>query len=562
MHCSHCKKPFEITTEDQQFYSKMTQTIGEKKFTLPPPTLCVNCRRQRRLAFRNERNLYNRKCSLCQKSIVSIYSADKDKTVYCPDCFWSDNWNPFGYGQDFDFSQPFFPQFQKLFERVPALSLILDKNENSTYNNSCAELKNCYLCFDGGFAQDCLYGETFDYLKDCIDFLFLQHCELCYQCVNCFHCYELFYSRFCEHCSNSYFLMDCTGCKNCFGCVNLVQKEYCWFNQQLSKAAYEQKLAEFNRGSFHAHTEMAQQVKAFWTAAPKRAYRGTMNEDSTGDNIFTCHRSYENFDCKDLQDCNHCQQVILPAQDCHDLDKWGGNTELVYNCSGVGSNAQCIIASYYTAFNANAIYHSAYCWFGSSNLLGCVGLNRHKQYCVLNKQYTKEAYEALVGKIIEHMQTTGEWGQFFPPSISAFGYNESVAQEYFPLTKEAALAEGFKWSDYQNPAPNATRIIEAEDLADEINAVSDEILTQAIRCSESKKLFVLTKSELAFYRAHQIPLPRLHPNQRNYHLKKEKNPRQLWLRNCAQCKKDIQTSYAPERAEKVYCENCYTQTIQ
>jgi hypothetical protein len=34
------------------------------------------------------------------------------------------------------------------------------------------------------------------------------------------------------------------------------------------------------------------------------------------------------------------------------------------------------------------------------------------------------------------MQTTGEWGEFFDPSLSPFGYNETVAMEYFPLKKE------------------------------------------------------------------------------------------------------------------------------
>lgn len=561
MNCTHCQKALVISSKDQAFFSKIAPTISGQTYPLSPASLCVDCRRQRRLAFRNERNLYNRECTLCKKSIVSIYSPDKTKPVYCPDCFWSDNWNSLDYGQDFDFNQPFFPQFQQLFEKVPALSLILDKNENSAYNNSCAELKNCYLCFDGGFAQDCLYGETFDYLKDCIDFLFLQHCEICYQCINCFHCYELFYSQFCQNCSNSYFLTDCTGCKNCFGCVNLVQKEYCWFNQQLSKAEYEEKLASFNRGSFEACKEMAAKVKAFVAQAPKRAYRGTMNEQSTGDNIFSCQNSEDNFDCKDLQDCNHCQQVILPAQDCHDLDKWGGNTSLVYNCSGVGSNAQNIISSYYAAFNANDIYHSAYCWFGVSHLFGCVAVNRHKEYCILNKQYTKEHYEALVAKIIEHMQKTGEWGQFFPPQVSAFGYNETVAQEYFPLNKEQALAQGFKWSDYQIPPPSATAVVESQNLPDAIENITDDILTKAIRCPVTQKLFTITKPELAFYRQHHIPLPRVHPNERNAHLKSAKNPRKLWSRNCARCHQIIETAYAPDSPVTVYCEQCYALTV-
>jgi hypothetical protein len=65
---------------------------------------------------------------------------------------------------------------------------------------------------------------------------------------------------------------------------------------------------------------------------------------------------------------------------------------------------------------------------------------RGKEYCILNKQYSKEEYEALVPKIIEHMRTTGERGEFFDPSLSAFGYNETAAQDYFSLSRDAALA--------------------------------------------------------------------------------------------------------------------------
>ena len=31
------------------------------------------------------------------------------------------------------------------------------------------------------------------------------------------------------------------------------------------------------------------------------------------------------------------------------------------------------------------------------------------------------------------MKKTGEWGEFFPSSISPFGYNETVAMEYYPI---------------------------------------------------------------------------------------------------------------------------------
>ena len=76
----------------------------------------------------------------------------------------------------------------------------------------------------------------------------------------------------------------------------------------------------------------------------------------------------------------------------------------------------------------------------SNHLFGCIGL-RNKSYCILNKQYTKEEYEVLVPRIIEHMMKTGEWGEFFPATLSPFGYNETVAMEYFPLSREAVLGE-------------------------------------------------------------------------------------------------------------------------
>lgn len=31
------------------------------------------------------------------------------------------------------------------------------------------------------------------------------------------------------------------------------------------------------------------------------------------------------------------------------------------------------------------------------------------------------------------MQSTGERGEFFDTSLSPFGYNETLAQEYFPI---------------------------------------------------------------------------------------------------------------------------------
>ena len=45
------------------------------------------------------------------------------------------------------------------------------------------------------------------------------------------------------------------------------------------------------------------------------------------------------------------------------------------------------------------------------------------------------------------MTSDGEWGEFFPIKYSESCYNETIAQLWFPLTKEKALEEGFRWQD-------------------------------------------------------------------------------------------------------------------
>jgi hypothetical protein len=74
-----------------------------KKYLIPPPTLCPDCRQQRRLSFRNERKLYKRKCDATGADIVSIYSPDKPFIVYHQDYWWSDKWDPMSYEREVDF---------------------------------------------------------------------------------------------------------------------------------------------------------------------------------------------------------------------------------------------------------------------------------------------------------------------------------------------------------------------------------------------------------------------------------------------------------------------------
>jgi len=162
------------------------------------------------------------------------------------------------------------------------------------------------------------------------------------------------------------------------------------------------------------------------------------------------------------------------------------------------------------------------------------------------------------------MIADGEWGEFFSPSLSPFGYNETVAMEYYPLTKEEALSKGFNWSDYEPPPPQVDRVITQEQmkkLPDNIKDIPDDIVNWVLTCEVTGKAYRIIKQELQFYREYNLPIPRRHPDQRHKDRMALRNPRKLYDRTCMKCGKPIKTTYAPDRTEIVYCEECYLKTV-
>jgi hypothetical protein len=176
----------------------------------------------------------------------------------------------------------------------------------------------------------------------------------------------------------------------------------------------------------------------------------------------------------------------------------------------------------------------------------------------LNKQYSKEEYFKLREKIIRHMKTTGEWGEFFPVASSVFPYNHSVAQDFFPLTKEEALTKGFKWKEDESSAKYDGPVYKAPE---KIEDVTDEILDKILTCEVTNKNYRIIKPELEFYRKMRLPVPRLCPDERHRRRMIFRNPRKLWAQQCADCQSEIQTSYPPDRKEKIICEKCYLKIV-
>jgi len=559
--CASCGSNFEITDDDLAFLGKISPTFGGKIFSIPPPDLCYDCRQQRRLAQRNERNLYKRQCDMCQKNMISVYSSDKQTPVYCPTCWYGDGWDPLTHQLEYDFHRSFFEQFHDLWRGFPKMGILtIGDNINSEYIHNGYRLKNCYLIFDGEQAEDSYYGELYGLIKDCCDFFFLKECQLCYECVLCQNCFDLQYSRFCSNCSNSLFLLDCVSCRNCIGCVNLRQKEYHIFNEPVSEEEFERRKHEFHLETHSGVESLRAKCEKFFLSKPRRASRGLHNENVSGDNLHECKDTFHSFDCLGVRDGRYCTNCMMGGNDIGDIDAWGDQLSVAYNCAYIGAGANSLIGCFYVGMGASNVYYSMFCMLGASHCFGCVGLKKHS-YCILNKQYSKEEYEALIPKIIHEMENDNEWGAFFPPNLSAFAYNETVAQDYFPLTKEQAIAKGWSWRDKIEEMQNVEKVIDANLLPDSIADIPDDILNWALRCESTKHPYRIQKAELAFYRKMNIPIPRKHFDVRHAERIALRNPRKLWKRACGKCGKEMQTTYAPERPEIVYCEECYLKEV-
>ena len=554
--CPHCGNTFNISAEDLAFYKDISPAFGGKTYPMPPPTLCPDCRHQRRLAFRNERRLYSRHCDLCKQSIVSVYSPGKPLTVYCHECFWSDTWDPCSFGRAIDFRTSFFDQFAALLRSVPLLSNIAFNSVNSDYNVFCVDSKNCYLS-TRVVGEEIYYSYLALNSLWCVDCYDVFGCQYCYECVDCWTCYTTRYSRLCRNCSDCSFCFDCIGCRHCIGCVGMRNTEYALFNKKCSKEEYEEYLRSHPTDSLQKTAETQKRfVETVLLPHPVRALIIDQSENAQGNYISRSKNIRDCFDVEETDTAAHSWGVEY-SKDIVD-------GEFIYKaerCYEQISNNQSVnIFHSFGAYNSHDLRYCMQCFNSSHDCFGCVSL-KQKQYCILNKQYSKEDYERLVPQLIEHMQKTDEWGEFFPASISTFGYNESVAQEFFPLTKEEALQKGFQWSSEEVPAPAVKRTIKAAQLPDTTSEVPDDILHWAIECEITGKPFRIIRQELDFYRKQSLPLPRKHPDERHQARFALRNPRKLWPRQCMKCQKEIETTYAPERSEIVYCEECYREII-
>ena len=578
--CQNCKKDFVIEPEDFNFYEKIK---------VPPPTFCPLCRVERRAAFRNERKLFKVKDFLTGKDIFSLYPMEGDKKSVTQEEWFSDNIDAIEYGREYNFSKSFFKQLFELDKEVPIFPLRVEFMVNSPYCANATALKNTYLCFNSNNAENCMYGNAVDFSKDCVDNSHVFHSERCYESFWLINCYQCYFTIMSESSRNLFFCKRCTGCNDCFGCVNLNKSSYCIFNKQYKKEEYKKEIEKMNLDSIYGVKQARGKARAFWKTQPVKYMQGLKNLNSTGSYVTDCKNVKDSFLMREGENIKYSQYLQVPKnKDCYDAFAWGANMELHYETCLCGGNTFNIKFSSDCWPNCKNLEYCISC-FSSSDCFGCVGLKK-KQYCILNKQYTKEEYEELVPKIRRHMDemfytdSQGliyKYGEFFPIEFSPFGYNNTTAIQFFPMTKEKAKDKSYPWFEVPHGEYKITK--KTFELPDSIEDISEEILKEVIECEKCKNPYRILENELSFYKKENIPLPRMCNDCRFEMRIKDRLGIELYDRSCMcvgetditknykntvrhfhgniPCGEKFKTGYNPNSGEIVYCEKCYQQEV-
>jgi uncharacterized protein YbaR (Trm112 family) len=386
-----------------------------------------------------------------------------------------------------------------------------------------------------------------------------------------------------------WFSRDCLGCNDCFGCANLRKSSYCIFNKQYTKEDYQKEIEKMRLDTAEGIENARILTRNFWKTQPTKYHQGLKNLNSGGPYVTHCKNVRESYLVRDSENMKYCQYMAVPGnKDCMDATVWGENTELCYETSVCGENDYNLKFSWDCWPNVRDCEYSLHLK-SSSDCFGCVGL-RSKQYCILNKQYTKEEYEVMVEKIKKHMDEMPyidfqgivyKYGEFLPIEFSPFGYNNTIAIEHFPLTENESKNKGYAWIEVERGNYPITKT--ASELPKSIQETDETILKEIIECQNCKKAYRIIENEFTFLKRENIPVPRLCSDCRHTRRVNDRLKLFLYERSCmckggndetntykntvphvhgeSICEEKFRTGYSPDKPDIIYCEKCYQQEV-
>lgn len=294
-------------------------------------------------------------------------------------------------------------ELKRIILSQPKLTTHTLNSEGCEYGDQLYYCKNLTNSFDTLNSSDSVYIFDSDMCVNCVDCDYSFESQLCYDCVTIHKCFN---SNFLEDCSNtrdSSYCYNCRDCHDLFGCTNLINKSFCIFNRQFTEGEYRQKIQSLKSADPDKILEIVETIKKKY---PLTQTHGFSNENSPyGDYVYNCRNCYMCFDAGKNEDSGY---LYDSGNSKNSFDStFSGESELAYefvdstslfNCSFVIYSGHCSDSNYIVSC-ANV-----------KNCLGCVGLYQ-KEYCILNRQLTKEEFEIKSKQIIEELRIKNPgWG--------------------------------------------------------------------------------------------------------------------------------------------------------
>lgn len=275
-------------------------------------------------------------------------------------------------------------EFKKLKLRFPFENRTAINVEDCDYCDQIFDSKRCYWTFNSAEMLDCLYcDDGFQSVND-VDCLWNFRTERNYECNDNADCSDCYFSMLLFRCYNVWFSYGLTDCHDCFGCSHLSRKSYCIENVQYTKKEYEEKLPKLIKMKPEDTLVKLERLKLRLPTLVA-TYNDSVNSDYCN-YIYFVKNLYYCFDCSNSQDCGYMDSTHF-SRDAWDT-VYGTNIEQsaeisyadkCYNCYGIQESGRC--------YDSFFLYKCVDC----HDCFGCVNL-AHKEYCILNVQYTKKEY--------------------------------------------------------------------------------------------------------------------------------------------------------------------------
>jgi len=427
--------------------------------------------------------------------------------------YYEQEWNSYINGHPYDPSRPFFEQWKELWMNVDATNMInFFMSENSDYGDVVSKSRNVYLStYVVNGNEDVVYSYG---VKDNCSRIFNSSiisdgCENIYNSLGVSHSFEIIYSRYIANSSHIWFSTNLQGCSHCLFCNGLENKSYCISNKQYSKEEYlelkQQYLSE--KGKFHDYYEQICRIPSQHVASSNVSGHYAI-ESHDVENAYFPYR------------VNTWRNLINVGgsegnTDIYDVVN-GGWPELHNICgvNGIAINTQYAYLSCHIP-NCHNVY---YCFYSEScsYCLWCIGL-KNKEYCIFNKQYSREERHQKVNEIFENMEQSGEFGEFFPSSINPFYFNDTVAALIEDFDRDEIVGDWYMRRDEEIKVdiPEWMDVVSHSELSSfeqtvDANYTIDESILKKVIRDEEWHNYRIIKMEYDFLIKYWLPLPRAH----------------------------------------------------